>query len=65
MATNTALVIRSWDGALADCGLSSWQLQGVQLVIAGSAGSWRFVESDTNIWERVPPSTNPLLLIKP
>jgi hypothetical protein len=34
-------------------------------VFTGRGGSWRFVESDTNIWERIPPSTNPLLMLKP
>ena len=50
---------------IAAFGLSTWQLEGDQLVFSGRGGSWRFVESDTNIWERVPPSTNPLLMIKP
>jgi hypothetical protein len=53
------------DAAIAAFGLSTWQLEGDQLVFSGRGGSWRFVESDTNIWERVPPSTNPLLMIKP
>jgi Protease inhibitor Inh len=53
------------DAAIAAFGLSTWQLEGDQLVFTGRGGSWRFVESDTNIWERVPPSTNPLLMIKP
>jgi hypothetical protein len=52
------------DAAIASFGLSSWQLQGDQLVLGGSDGSWRFVESDTNIWERIPPTTDPLLLTK-
>jgi hypothetical protein len=51
--------------AIANFGLSTWRLEGDQLVLIGRAGSWRFVESDTNIWERIPPSTNPLLMLKP
>jgi hypothetical protein len=53
------------DAAIAAFGLSGWRLEGDQLVFMGRGGAWRFVESDTNIWERVPPSTNPLLMIKP
>jgi hypothetical protein len=53
------------DPAIAGIGLSTWHLESDELVLAGRGGSWRFVESDTNIWERIPPSTNPLLMIKP
>jgi hypothetical protein len=53
------------DAAIAAFALSTWRLEGDQLVLIGRAGSWRFVESDTNIWERIPPSTNPLLMLKP
>jgi hypothetical protein len=53
------------DAAIANFGLSTWQLEADQLVLTGRGGAWRFVESDTNIWERVPPSTNPLLMMKP
>jgi len=53
------------DAAIAALALSTWRLEADQLVLVGRAGSWRFVESDTNIWERIPPSTNPLLMIKP
>ena len=34
------------------------------IVLTGRGGSWRFVESDTNIWERIPPSTDPLLMMR-
>jgi len=53
------------DAAITAFALSTWRLEADQLVLEGRAGSWRFVESDTNIWERVPPSTNPLLMVKP
>jgi hypothetical protein len=53
------------DAAILNFALSAWRLEGDQLVFIGRGGSWRFVESDTNIWERVPPSTNPLLMLKP
>jgi hypothetical protein len=53
------------DAGIANFALSTWRLEGDQLVLIGRGGSWRFVESDTNIWERIPPSTNPLLMLKP
>ena len=53
------------DAAISNFALSAWRLEGDQLVLTGRGGSWRFVESDTNIWERIPPSTNPLLMLKP
>jgi hypothetical protein len=53
------------DAAIANFALSTWRLEGDQLVLIGRGGAWRFVESDTNIWERIPPSTNPLLMLKP
>ena len=53
------------DPAIANFALSTWRLEGDQLVLVGRSGAWRFVESDTNIWERIPPSTNPLLMLKP
>jgi hypothetical protein len=53
------------DAAIVNFALSTWRIEGDQLVFTGRGGSWRFVESDTNIWERIPPSTNPLLMLKP
>jgi hypothetical protein len=50
--------------AIAGQGLNTWRLEGDQLVLNGKAGSWRFVESDLNIWERIPPSTDPMLLMR-
>ena len=49
---------------IAAFGLSSWRIQDNELLLAGSAGTWRFSESDANVWERVPPSTDPLLLMR-
>ena len=49
---------------IAALALSTWKLEGDQLVLSGDGGSWRFVESDINIWERIPPSTDPMLLIR-
>jgi hypothetical protein len=53
------------DAAIVNFALATWRLEGDQLVLIGRSGSWRFVESDINIWERIPPSTNPLLMLKP
>jgi hypothetical protein len=53
------------DAAITNFAPSTWRLEGDQLVLTGRGGAWRFVESDTNIWERIPPSTNPLLMLKP
>jgi hypothetical protein len=44
--------------------LSTWRLDRDQLVLTGRAGMWRFSESDAAIWERVPLSTDPLLLVR-
>jgi Protease inhibitor Inh len=49
---------------IANFGLTTWQLDRDQLVITGRGGAWRFVESDLTLWERIPPSTNPLLMMK-
>jgi hypothetical protein len=49
---------------IAALALSTWRLEGDQLVLSGSGGTWRFVESDVGIWERIPPSTDPMLLIR-
>ena len=45
-------------------GLTAWRLDRDQLVLSGRNGNWRFAESDVTIWERVPLSTDPLLLMK-
>jgi len=52
------------DAAIAGFGLSTWRLDRDQLVLSGRTGAWRFTESDPTTWERVPLSTNPLLLMK-
>ncbi|HEY1363818.1 MAG TPA: AprI/Inh family metalloprotease inhibitor [Xanthobacteraceae bacterium] len=49
---------------IAGFGLTSWRLVSNELLLTGRGGTWRFSESDTDIWERVPPSTDPLLLMK-
>jgi Protease inhibitor Inh len=50
--------------AIADFAPTTWRLDRDQLVLTGRNGSWRFAESDPTVWERVPLSTDPLLLMK-
>lgn len=45
-------------------GLSTWRLENNELLLSGRSGSWRFSESDSTTWERIPPSTDPLLLMR-
>ena len=52
------------NAAMAGFGFSTWRLDGDQLVLTGRSGNWRFAESDPTTWERVPLSTDPLLLMK-
>lgn len=52
------------DKAIATWGPSTWRLDRDQLILTGRSGSWRFSESDATVWERVPLSTEPLLLVR-
>jgi hypothetical protein len=52
------------NAAIAGFGFTTWRLDGDQLVLSGRSGNWRFAESDPTTWERVPLSTDPLLLMK-
>ena len=52
------------DASIAGIGLTTWRLDRDELVLAGPGGAWRFSESDTTTWERIPPSTDPLLLMR-
>jgi len=49
---------------IANFGLATWRLEGGELVLTGRAGAWRFSESDATTWERIPPSTDPLVLMR-
>src|SRR5262245_27929153 len=44
--------------------LSTWQLDSEGLLLTGRGGSWRFSESDATTWERIPPSADPLVLMR-
>src|SRR5215813_11027859 len=52
------------DARIVAFGLTTWRLDREQLVLTGRTSSWRFGESDPTTWERVPLSTDPLLLMK-
>ena len=52
------------DKAIAAFNPSTWRLDGDQLVLTGRGGTWRFSESDATVWERVPLSVDPLLLVR-
>jgi hypothetical protein len=52
------------DAAIAGAGFATWRLDRDQLVLAGRSTNWRFSESDPTTWERVPLSTDPMLLMK-
>ena len=52
------------DKAIAAFSPSTWRLDRDLLILTGRGGSWRFSESDATVWERVPLSTDPLLLVR-
>lgn len=52
------------DASVAGVGLSTWRLDADGLLLSGSGGSWRFSESDATSWERIPASTDPLVLMR-
>ena len=49
---------------IAGFGLSTWRLENNELLLAGRTGTWRFSESDATFWERIPPSTDPMVLMR-
>jgi hypothetical protein len=52
------------DKAIAAFGPSTWRLDRDQLILTGRGGTWRFAESDATVWERVPLSVDPMLLVR-
>ena len=52
------------DKAIATFNPSTWRLDRDQLILTGRNGTWRFSESDATVWERVPLSVDPLLLVR-
>lgn len=59
------VVKRGCEATIADFALTTWQLDRDQLLLTGGGGTWRFSESDPTAWERMPLSTDPLLLMRP
>jgi protease inhibitor Inh len=53
------------DASIADVELSTWRLDRDGLLLTGrGGGSWRFSESDATTWERIPASSDPLVLMR-
>jgi hypothetical protein len=45
-------------------GLATWRLDRDELLLIGRGATWRFLESDSRTWERIPPSTDPMVLMR-
>ena len=52
------------DASVARVELSTWRLDSDGLLLTGRGGSWRFSESDPTTWERIPASSDPLVLMR-
>jgi hypothetical protein len=52
------------DASITGFAPATWQLRDNELQFSGRAGTWRFAESDATTWERIPPSTDPLLMMR-
>ncbi len=52
------------NAAIAAFAPTAWRIEDNELVFSGSTGAWRFSESDATTWERIPPSTDPLLMMR-
>lgn len=52
------------DKTIAALNFSTWRLDRDQLILNGRDGNWRFSESDPTVWERVPLSVDPMLLVR-
>jgi hypothetical protein len=49
---------------IAGLGLTTWRLDRDELILVGRGATWRFLESDSKTWERIPPSTDPMVLMR-
>jgi hypothetical protein len=46
-------------------GPTSWRMDNGELVVQSARGqTWRFEENDTNTWQRLPESADPILLVR-
>jgi Protease inhibitor Inh len=52
------------DTSIAGLGLLTWRLDRDGLVLSGRGVTWRFSESDATTWERIPPSADPMVLMR-
>jgi hypothetical protein len=52
------------DASIAGLGLLTWRLDRDGLVLSGRGVTWRFSESDATTWERIPPSADPMVLMR-
>ena len=52
------------DASIAGMGFSTWRIEINELVLVGPGGSWRFAESNDTTWERIPPSADPMVLLR-
>jgi len=58
------IVKQGFAASIADFAPSTWRLDNEELLFSGRSGTWRFAASDSVTWERIPPSTDPLLLMR-
>jgi hypothetical protein len=52
------------DASVLGLGLDTWRLDSNELLLVGRGSTWRFSESDSTTWERIPPSADPMVLIR-
>jgi Protease inhibitor Inh len=53
------------DGLITRFGPTSWRMDNGELVLQSARGqTWRFEENDTNTWQRVPETADPMLLVR-
>jgi hypothetical protein len=62
--TYKVIVRPGCDAAITTFAPVTWRLDRDQIVLSGRGGNWRFAESDPTTWEKMPLSTDPLLLMK-
>jgi hypothetical protein len=63
---NLALKIKpGCDVLITRFGPTSWRMDNGELVLQSARGqTWRFEENDTNTWQRVPETADPMLLVR-
>jgi hypothetical protein len=58
------IVKNGCDASIAGFAPSTWRLENDELLMSGRTGIWHFAESDATTWERIPPSTDPLVMMR-